>query len=116
MSAHPETKWFSDNPGDFVLEMVGFAMSLLLGDYNAAILLAVLNPDYWERFASKFASSYEHEWMHDRLVSTKNETGIANLLRDPNLVDPGRFTLIRALRRLRKLEPGRVKLPDLIEV
>jgi hypothetical protein len=116
MRARPEMKWFVDNPGHFIFETVGFAWSLLLGDYNAAILMAVLNLDYWGQFASKFAANYEHDTDHNMLVSTRDSAAISKLLRDPTFVDPGRFTLIRALKRLQKLEPSRVKLPRIDEL
>jgi hypothetical protein len=111
----PQMKWFLDNPGHYVLEMVGLVTSLVLGDYTAAILLAVQNLDYWNRFNSKFAANYEHDDTHNQIVSTKDSEAIAALLRDNTFIDPGRFTLIRGLKRLQKIEPTRVKLPKLIE-
>jgi hypothetical protein len=113
--AEPELQWFRDNPGHFVLEAVGLAWNLLLGDYTAAILMAVMDLSYWNKFSSKFVTNYEHETSENFLVSTKDDAGIARLLSDPKFVDPGRFTLIRALKRLKQIEPTRVKLPPIAE-
>jgi hypothetical protein len=107
----PPLKYFRDHEGAFKNEIVAFGLNAVNGNYEFAILLAVIDTWYWSTFKPQMKPMWEFAQIEP--VSTKDPHRIADLLLKGNWAPESVFSLVEGLIRLHKIEPERVDLPDL---
>lgn len=109
----PRIAWFTDHKRGFKLEIVSFGLNLLDGTYEFGVLLAVLDPRYWDEFGDDMEPNEEFDDTDTRPFSTMEAERIAWLLTNPRCADVSLIAIVEGLRRLWKLKPTRVKLPGI---
>jgi hypothetical protein len=108
----PGVDYIHKNPDNVSLEFLGIGVNAILGTYNCAILLAIHDTEYWEKYSSAMVKNWENKkWL---LLSTKDDVmpSIENVF-NKGWFDPGMFGLSQALLRLRQLDEKRVQNLDI---
>jgi hypothetical protein len=108
--------WFKGRENTIVHDMVSFGFDLVDGSYQFGILLVVQDPCYWEEHGFKASGNYEYKYQGRRralTVSTKDTSEIARILNNPLCSHTSIAAIIPALKRLKKIDPARVNLPDI---
>jgi len=107
----PPLKYFREHEGGYKNEIVGFGLNAVTGNYEFAMLLAVLDTWYWNTFSRQANPNWEQAGIE--AVSSKDPSRIASLLLTGNWAPESVFHFVEGLMRLRAIEPSRVNLPDL---
>ena len=108
---HP-LAWFRDNPKSFTLEIVSFGLNLMHGNYEYAVLFAVHEPDFWDRFNQFIQVNWEVKDSETPLISTADPEQLARLICSGPWVGSSLFALVECLQRLASHDrSGGVRLP-----
>lgn len=102
---HPAIQWLLSHPSQMHLEATAFFLNMVHGNYDFAMLLAVLDPEFWRRFGGTLVTSWESET--HLLVSSRDRQQITQLLNAPNWEPQTLGTLVEGLMRLREIAPER---------
>ena len=105
----PGVNYFRDHEGAFNLELIGYGVNAIAGNYEFAVLLAVRDTWYWNTFGNDITKNWEA--LGIKLYSTKNAEKLKNLLTDDNWVNESIFKFIEGLIRLQEIDPSKVNLP-----
>ena len=106
-------RWFRDYKGAYNLECTSFGVSLVSGNYEFGILLAVRDEDFWRQYGHWLVTNWEVSEVGGLLVSSSDPQQLANLIQMPEWDGAGLFSFVEGLKRLKMLEPKRVNLPNM---
>lgn len=110
---YPPMAWLCEEAGagHFAFEIVSFSIDVRDGSYQFGVLLAINNPEFFIRNRAKIEFNFEHKAndLRPSLISTKDAAAVRALLMSPTHADTSLVAVAEALRRLRQLEPTRVK-------
>jgi transcriptional regulator with XRE-family HTH domain len=87
------------------MECVGFGINLLSGNYEFACLIVINDDQWWARFGGQIETNWEIERI--RLYSSRDPTGLRELMLDPRWSNEGLFAFSEGLRRLAELDTAR---------
>ncbi|MCC6364671.1 MAG: hypothetical protein IT165_14215 [Bryobacterales bacterium] len=102
---HPAVRWLLSHRSLVHLEATAFFLNLVHGNYDFAMLLAVLDPEFWRQFGGALVTSWESE--AHLLVSSRDHQRLSQLLKAPNWEPQTLGTLVEGLIRLREIAPER---------
>ena len=108
---HPECasdpmRWLHDHADAWRMECTAFGINMVSGNYEFACLVAVHDPEWWQRFGHLLEANWEADRMHS--VSSLDTGRLAELVDDPKWSNEGLFAFIEGLRRLSEIDPNRV--------
>jgi len=103
-------RWLADDPDRVRVECTAFGLNLVSGNYEFASLIVIDDEEFWPRFGGHVEVNWEASGL--RQYSTLDREMIAELIADESWSSEGLFALIQGLRRLRELDPTRVRLPS----
>jgi len=107
----PPVRFFWEHDNVFNLEVTGYGINAVGGNYDVAILLAVKDTWYWDTYGKEMCKSWESGTT--LLVSTKNRQQIERLLTEGQWASESLFQFVEGILRLRQIDQTRVDLPDL---
>lgn len=108
---HPAIEWILAHRHEVTFETTSLFVSLIHGNYDCGMLLAVRDTDYWQRFGPLMAAGWESETQ--LLVSSRDEAAWRQLLTHPGWEAQALGCAVEGLLRLREIDPARVALPTL---
>lgn len=100
-----------ENPKNYKLEITGFGFNMLTGNYEFAILLQILDENFYKEFRKLIHERWEFEEIIP--VYTRNKQDIERIILENDWVDEALFHFLKSLKRLKELSPDRVCLPDI---
>lgn len=104
-------RWLTKAPGRLRIEATGFGLNLVNGNYEFANLIVVEDDRFWDKFGGHIEANWEAGCL--RRYSSQDRELMVDLINDPNWTNEGLFTLLQGLRRLARIDPDRVSLPEL---
>jgi hypothetical protein len=109
----PALRWLLEHQNtSYRTECVGFGINLLSGNYEFACLLLIDDEEWWARFGSEIEANWEIERI--RLYSSRDTSGLRDLMLDPRWSNEGLFAFSQGLRRLAELDrTQRVAAPQI---
>lgn len=107
----PGVAYLRDHLGAYSLEVLGFALNAVAGNYDFGMLLAIRDTWYWNTFGSKLAKNWEAKNLI--LISSRDEARIKDILTGYNWANESIPHVVEGLLRLKQIEPKKVKLPDI---
>jgi hypothetical protein len=105
-------RWIqSAMPGSVRVEIVGFGLNAVSGNFEVPSLIAVMDPEFW----TQFGGSLDLGWESADIVrvSSKDRASLTRLMLDETWSNESLFAFGLALRRLADIDPTRVDVPDL---
>lgn len=106
-------KWFLDNKDSYDLECTSFGIDLVSGNYEFAILLAVHDVEYWNKFGSLMKTNWELLSDVNPSVHSRDREQLSELAQKSDWTGEGLVAFVEGLRRLKVLEPKKVHLPNI---
>ena len=108
---HPERasgpmRWLHDHPDAWRMECTSFGINMVSGNYEFACLVAVHDPEWWQRFGHLLEANWEADRMHS--VSSLDADALTQLVDDPRWSNEGLFAFVEGLRRLAEIDPNGV--------
>lgn len=103
-------RWLTKEPARLRMEATGFGLNLVNGNYEFANLIVAEDDRFWGKYGGYIEANWEAGGL--RRYSTQDEELIADLINDPMWTNEGVFALLLGLRRLARLDPDRVTMPD----
>jgi hypothetical protein len=99
-------RWLIDWPDRMRMELTGFGLNLVSGNYEFASLIVIEDESFWPRFGGVV----EANWEADGLLqySTLDPSLLGALTADESWSNEGLFALILGLRWLPEFIPSRV--------
>jgi len=113
MHDSPAIQWLVAHPEGWRMELVAHCCYLMSGDRDFAVLFAILDPSFWERFYKDYNvrnTIFKYNWESDdqvKHVSSKDRDGLIELLRTRAWGPEGLFAFVEASKRLREIDPER---------
>ncbi|MGH3760521.1 MAG: transcriptional regulator [Actinophytocola sp.] len=104
-------RWLTKSPGRLRIEVTGFGLNLVSGNYECASLVMIDDEAFWERFGGHTEANWETGNL--RRYSSQDRELLTDLLGDPAWSNEGLFALLQGLRRLAQLSPERVNVPSI---
>jgi hypothetical protein len=107
-------RWLLDHqdPSAYRLEIVGFGVNLLTGNYEFPCLILINDDEWWARFGGQIEANWEIRQV--RLYSSRDGAGLQDLMLDSRWSNEGLFAFIEGLRRLAELDTAsRVTVPEI---
>jgi hypothetical protein len=107
-------RWLLERRGTdaYRLELVGFGINLVTGNYEFPCLIVVDDEEWWSRFGGMLIANWEVEKIN--LYSSSDPRSIEELVQDQRWSNEGVFAFVEGLRRLAEIDSeGRVQIPDL---
>jgi len=102
---HPAIQWLLSHRSRMHMEATAFFLNLVHGNYDFAMLLAVLDPGFYRQFGGTLVTSWESE--AHLMVSSRDHHLLGELLRAPNWEPQTLGTFVEGLIRLREIDPER---------
>ncbi|MBL8174654.1 MAG: hypothetical protein JNK48_08290 [Bryobacterales bacterium] len=103
---HPAIAWLLSHPDRMHFETTGFFVSLLGGNYDFSLLLAVTDTGFWQRFGHTLKTGWESgEYF---LLSTLDGDGFHRILHQPDWEAQALACCLEGLRRLRSIDHKRM--------
>lgn len=103
---HPAIAWIRDHPAAVVLEMTSFFLTMLHGNFDFGLLLAVLDPGFWRRFGAQMEAGWESQ--EHLLLHSRDAAAWERVLSSGNWESQARGVCVEGLLRLRELAPDAV--------
>jgi hypothetical protein len=88
-----------------ILEITGFSLNLVNGNYDYNILICHPDPAYWENYASQWSPNWEAE--RTLIVSSRDHGTFHRLASHQHWVPQSLVSLWEGLDRLRAIDPSR---------
>jgi hypothetical protein len=80
------------------IELTGFTLNLVNGNYDFNLLLAVEDPGFWKRWARAWSRSWEAEQL--LVVSSRDTARLRELIESRDWVPQSLVSLLEGLKRL----------------
>jgi len=106
-------RWLVDRigTGQWAMELTGFGINLVSGNYEFASLIVVHDVEWWEQFGGHIEVNWESDGL--QRYSTLDGEAVTALLNDPAWSNEGLFALLQGLRRLSEIGGERVEIPEI---
>lgn len=91
------------------MELTGFGINAMNGNYEVTVLVVIDDVEWWSRFGHQVEANWEATGL--RCYSSLDGAGIEDLVHDGRWSDGGLFGLLQGLRRLAKVRRKQVSLP-----
>lgn len=102
-------RWLTKRPDRLSIELTGFGLNLVSGNYECACLVVIEDEAFWEKFGGHVEANWETGNL--RRYSSQDRDLITDLIGDPAWSNEGLFALLQGLRRLAQRAPARTNLP-----
>lgn len=111
----PGVRFIHENPKSCQIEATCIGINALAGNYDVGMLVAIRDPEYWERFGEHIDVNWESE---ERmiLISSKDSRRIADILVSGEWAQESIPPFVEGLRALHRMDKARVTLPDIRRV
>lgn len=117
--SHPASRtdpmqWLLDgkNRGVLRIELTGFGVHGLNGNYDFAALMVIEDPEWWRLFGDRIDSNWEAASLHQ--YSSLDTAGLVALIEDERWNSVDLFTCLQGLRRLSVIgDRERVAIPSI---
>jgi hypothetical protein len=107
----PGVAYVHHHPDQVSIEFLGIGINALVGTYDCAVLLAIHDDKYWDKYSRSILRNWEAKrWI---LLSTKNVVPTLENVFKNGWLDQGMFGLTQGLVRLRDLDRNRVSDLDI---
>lgn len=103
--SYPAVDWIRKHSRSLDFEVTAFNLSMLHGNYDFSLLLAIHDPWFWESFSPELRQSWESE--SHLMMRSDDADGWRELLLAPNWETQALVTCVEGLRRLPQL--GRIR-------
>ena len=104
-------RWLLADPGRVRFEVTGFGFNLLNGNLECTCLVLIEDPEFWVRYGDQIEANWESTGL--RQFSSRDRQGIRDLIQDEAWSNEGLFAFMQGLKRLSRIEGGRVDLADI---
>lgn len=102
-------RWLAKKAGRLRIELTGFGLNLVSGNYECACLVVIDDETFWEKFGGHIEANWETGNL--RRYSSQDRELITDLIGDPAWSNEGLFALLQGLRRLARRNPERANVP-----
>lgn len=102
---HPAIEWLQAHPADVHFETTNLFVSLLGGNYDFSLMLAVTNTDFWQSYGALLQTGWESE--QHFLLSSQDNAAFHKILTKPDWEAQALGCCLDGLRRLRVIAPER---------
>lgn len=92
-----------------VIEITGFTLNLVNGNYDYNILICQPDPAYWEKYALRWSPNWEAE--RTLMLSSREHGAFHRLITQEDWVPQSLVSLCEGLDRLRAIDPSRCGSP-----
>lgn len=103
-------RWLTEH-GVARMDLTAFGFNCMSGNFELPCLVQVADDDFWEAHGGAVVANWEVARL--RRVSSMDADGLARLIQDPAWSSEGLYAFVAGLLRLAKVDPSRVRLPDL---
>ncbi len=114
LDEEPGVAYLDDHVGGYTLEVTGFGLNAIAGNFDFGLLLAIRDEWYWNTFGNKLFPNWEASKL--MRVSSKDTAGIKDILLNYSWANESIPHVLEGLLRLKEIEPKRVSLPDIQRV
>lgn len=102
-------RWLIKRPGRLTIELTGFGLNLVSGNYECACLVVIDDETFWQKFGGHIEANWETGSL--RRYSSQDRDLLTDLVGDPAWSNEGLFALLQGLRRLSQRAPERTNTP-----
>lgn len=103
---HPAMEWLARRFRKVHFEMTSLAVSMIHGNYDFTLLLAIPDTEFWTKFGSSVQAGWESS--SHLLLSSKNGKAFPDLLANRNWEPQAVVALVEGMKRLHQIDPSRV--------
>lgn len=108
----PPMRRLSKKPGRLWMEMTGFGLNLVSGNFECANLVVIDDESFWDQFGAVTQANWETHGL--RVYSSLDHELLTTVITDSAWSNEGLFAFLQGLRRLSQLAPERVDIPEII--
>ena len=94
-----------------ILEITGFTLNLVNGNYDYNILICHPDPSYWDNYARHWSPNWEAE--RALILSSRDHGAFHRLITHEDWVPQSLVSLMEGLDRLRAIDPSRCTWPGM---